>query len=123
MDITPLIPQGTKIISGYGQEGIAINGEHCKGSLLVLPEKVLLWPALCFDDNAFSSLKILLEQEDTIEILLIGCGERQQTLPLAIRQWFRQKAIAVDSMNTGAACRTYNVLMTEGRRVGAALLV
>ena len=57
-----------------------------------------------------------------IQILLLGCGRRMQPVPQAVRQALRQAGIVVDAMDTGAACRTYNVLLAEDRRVAAALL-
>lgn len=57
-----------------------------------------------------------------MEFLLLGSGARMQLLPKALRQGLRDAGLVVEVMDTGAACRTYNVLLAEGRRVGAALL-
>ncbi len=57
-----------------------------------------------------------------VEILLLGCGRRMGILPPALRQGLRASGIVVDAMDTGAACRTYNVLLAEERRVAAALI-
>jgi uncharacterized protein len=57
-----------------------------------------------------------------IEILLLGCGARMGTVPFALRKGLRASGIVVDAMDTGAACRTYNVLLAEERRVAAALI-
>ncbi|MGH6796969.1 MAG: MTH938/NDUFAF3 family protein, partial [Roseiarcus sp.] len=57
-----------------------------------------------------------------VEILLLGCGPRMAPVPPALRQGLRVAGIVVDAMDTGAACRTYNVLLSEDRRVAAALL-
>ncbi|HET6224238.1 MAG TPA: Mth938-like domain-containing protein, partial [Dongiaceae bacterium] len=58
----------------------------------------------------------------TIDLLLVGCGARMAPLPPALRQALRQIGVVMEPMDTGAACRTYNVLMAEGRRVCAALI-
>ena len=57
-----------------------------------------------------------------IEILLIGCGRRMVPLPKVLREELRAAGIVADAMDTGAACRTYNILLAEDRRVAAALL-
>ena len=123
MDITPIIPEGRKILTSYGPEGFTISRELYPHSVLVLPQKVIAWPALSWGDEALSSLELLLEGEESIELLLIGCGEKHLQLGLAARARLKAKTIAFDSMSTGAACRTYNVLLAEGRRVGAGLIL
>jgi uncharacterized protein len=123
MDITPIIPEGHKIITGYGLEGFTISRETYTGSVLVLPSKVLSWPAVAWDENALITLEGLLEQEEGLEILLIGCGEKHGQLGMVARQRLKQKTMSLDSMSTGAACRTYNVLLSEGRKVGAGLIL
>jgi len=57
-----------------------------------------------------------------VEVLLIGCGPRMVLLPSALRRQIREAGIGMDAMDTGAACRTYNVLISEGRRAAAALI-
>jgi len=57
-----------------------------------------------------------------VEILLLGCGRRMAMVPSALRARLKAAGIVVDAMDTGAACRTYSVLLAEGRRVAAALL-
>ena len=59
---------------------------------------------------------------DRIELLLLGCGRRMAPPPSGLRQALRQAGIVLEVMDTGAACRTYNVLLSEERRVAAALL-
>jgi uncharacterized protein len=61
--------------------------------------------------------------EEAIEILLLGCGRRMLQVPPSLRAELRQIGVVIDAMDTGAACRTYAVLLTEGRRVAAALLL
>ena len=55
-------------------------------------------------------------------MLLIGCGARIAPLPKAVRDGLREAGIGADTMDTGAACRTFNILVSEGRRVAAALI-
>lgn len=123
MDITPIIPEGRKIITSYGNEGFTISHEHYTNSILLLPQKVVTWEAATWNSTAFINLNLLLAQEEPIEILLIGGGEQHLHLTLEERQRLKQNNIALDTMSTGAACRTYNVLLAEGRKVGAALIM
>lgn len=64
----------------------------------------------------------MLAADPPVEILLVGCGKRLVPLAPALKAALRERGIGADPMDTGAACRTYNVLMAEGRRVAAALL-
>ena len=64
----------------------------------------------------------VLEAEPAVEILLIGTGSAMAPIPPALRALLRSRGIGCDGMDTGAACRTYNVLLAEGRRVAAVLI-
>lgn len=123
MDITPIIPEGRKILTSYGTEGFTISRELYPHSVLVLPQKVIAWQALSWGEEALTHLELLLEQEQAVEILLLGCGDKHMSVSLEVRRRLKNKKIAFDSMSTGAACRTYNVLLAEGRSVGAALIL
>lgn len=113
MDITPLVPKGRKIITGYGGGGFKINHEFIEGSLLVFPGSVLAWNG--------SDYSAVLESTG-IELLLIGTGTSLIPLDPAIRASLKAKGISADVMDTGAACRTFNVLLSEERRVAAAVV-
>ena len=69
-----------------------------------------------------ASLSPLLSSEPRLEILLVGTGKRLVPLHPMLKAQLRERGIGADPMDTGAACRTYNVLMAEGRRVAAALI-
>jgi uncharacterized protein len=118
MDITPLIPQGKITITGYGAGGFKINNQRVEGSLLVFPDRVLPWDG----QVTLPSLEPVLGGDPAIELLLIGTGKSMGPVSPDIRHYFKSKHIALDVMDTGAACRTYDVLMGEGRRVAAALV-
>ena len=68
------------------------------------------------------SLQAVLDSDPPVEILLIGCGARVAMLDPALKAALKERGIGCDAMDTGAACRTYNVLMAEARRVVAALI-
>lgn len=114
-------PAALRLIDGYGKGGFRVGGEAFSGSILVLPDRVVPWgpdiAALAAGDFAE-----VMAASPPPEILLVGCGLRAVFISPALRQRLREAGIVVDAMNTGAACRTYNVLMAEERRVAAALI-
>jgi len=124
MDVTPLIPQGKQIIDGYGEGGFRISGQRIEGSVIVFPDKVAAWNVGEADAVNADSLEAVSAagRAGTVELLLIGTGARMTRIDGALRQALRADGVVVEVMDTGAACRTYNVLMAEGRRVAAALI-
>ena len=122
MDVTPQVPLGKQVIQGYGSGGFRIASARHEGSVLVFPERTLAWPVVAFEAVTPESLADVATADPKIEILLIGAGPKMQIVPAALRNHFRMLGIMIDMMDTGAACRTYNVLMSEDRRVAAALI-
>ena len=124
MDVTPLIPQGRQIIDAYGDGGFRVSGQRIEGSVIVFPDKVTAWTV---DEVAALSAGSLdavsaAGRAGTVELLLIGTGARMAQIDRTLRQALRADGVVIEVMDTGAACRTYNVLMAEGRRVAAALI-
>jgi len=93
-----------------------------RGSLLFLPSGVYSWNVTAPEDLHKSNFSKLFEEADAIEILLLGTGTDLVPINPDLREEFRSANISADSMNTGAAARTFNVLLAEGRAVAAALL-
>lgn len=124
MDITPVIPQGKKVITAYGHNSFSINEERIIGqNIIVTPNKVQAWHITNIDElKDAEKFTEILTSEIKPEILLIGSGDNHIFLTDQIITLFRQNNIKVDTMQTGAACRTYNILLAEGREVVAALL-
>ena len=122
LDITPLVPEDRQIVQSYGSGRFKVSRIEYQGSIIVLPGRTLSWDIAIHDDINIGSLAAVLEEEPRIEILLIGCGQMMQLLPRELTDTCRQKGLAVDAMDTGAACRTYNILAAEGRRVAAGLV-
>ncbi|MGB0844945.1 MAG: Mth938-like domain-containing protein [Alphaproteobacteria bacterium] len=123
VDITPAIPNNRNMIDSYGDGGFRVLGERIEGDLIVGLTKVENWDDPALDNAGVTRLINLLENfPDPVEVLLIGCGNDVQFLPEPHRQMFRNAGISVDLMNTSAACRTFNVLMTEERRAAVALI-
>jgi uncharacterized protein len=122
MDITPLIKEGTNIITAYGSGGFIINKAKFEGSVFLLPTYIHSLPSLDIHHLDVSTLDLIVQMKDHLELLLIGCGITQYIVPTLLREKLKPYGISCDSMNTGAACRTYNVLLSEERKVGALLV-
>jgi uncharacterized protein len=122
MDITPLLPKGRQLITGYGDGGFKINHEFISGSLLVFPDQTLRWDIADIANISQALLEPVLQAAPSVELLLLGTGSSIVYVDPAIRQALKARGIGLDIMDTGAACRTYNVLITEERRVAAALI-
>ena len=124
MDVTPLIPEGRQMVDAYGDGGFKVSGTAYRGAVIVFPTRSVSWAvtdfaALTLDDFA----PILAAGRDgEVSLMLLGCGPRMLLLPGALRQGLRSAGIVSEVMDTGAACRTYNVLLAEGRQVCAAML-
>ena len=109
-------------IDGYGAGGFRVDGMAHKGSLIVLPTRVIEWSVREFAQIDEATLSPGLFGEAGVELLLLGCGERLQLPPPSLRDALRAVGAVIEPMDTGAAVRTYNVLLGENRRVGAALI-
>lgn len=123
MDITPLVPQGRQVITGYGNGKFKVSGETYNTNILVFPDRTVLWDIKPNAPITLETLSVVLEEEGEIDLLLIGCARHQTILPQKIPAALKEVGIALEVMDTGAAARTYNVLMAEGRRVAAALII
>ena len=121
-NITPSIPADRKVIDGYRTGGFRVGGVRYEGSLIVFPDRVVPWPVARFEDITAESLGPVLAADPPVETLLVGCGERLLPLPNAVKALLREAGIGVDVMDTGAACRTHLILLSEARRVAAALV-
>ncbi len=120
MDLTPLIEADQKIVHSYSAGQFKINGQIYKSAVLIAPHHVVEWihsDPLCLND-----FQPLIDVADTIDVILLGTGARTEFLNPDLKLKLREKGLHVESMDTGAACRTYNVLMSEARRVVAALI-
>ncbi len=122
VDITPLVPAGRQVIQGYGGGGFRVGGETYRGSIVVFPTATLAWPVAALDQLTPGSFAPVTAAEPQVRILLIGCGAEVAPLPAEIRHSLEEHGIAAEIMDTGAACRTFNVLLAEDRAVAAALI-
>ena len=124
MDLTPLIPAGRQIVESYGGGRFRVTGIAYEGSVLVFPGRTLSWPVATMAQLDETSLAPVVAegQAGNVDLLLLGCGARMAMIPADLRRHLRAAGVIVEAMDTGAACRTYNVLMADGRRVAAALI-
>ena len=109
-------------IDGYGPGFFRIVGERHVGSVIVLPDRVLAWPVTEMAGATAESLTAFIECAGDTDLLLLGTGPRMTPVPPDMRRMCRDAGVTVEPMDTGAAARTYNVLLAEDRRVAAALI-
>lgn len=120
MDITPLVGAGRQIVQSYSGGKFRVTGVVHDGPVIVLPERTLSWAVV--RPLAVESFAPLLAMAGDLDVILFGAGGAVDAADLTLRKDLKAAGLAIDIMDTGAACRTYNVLMAEGRRVAAALL-
>jgi len=121
VDVTPIVPAGKQVIDRYGTDGFWVAGVLYPGSILLFPDVTQAWAPTSMAEVTAESLAAVIAHGE-VEILLLGCGRRMAMVPPVLRAALKQAGIVIDAMDTGAACRTYSVLLGEGRRVAAALL-
>lgn len=113
---------GRHALDAFGAGGFRFAGMSHRGSILALPSGIRIWPVTRFSEVTADSLSAVLDEAGSIDFLLIGAGHDIAFVPAALRERFRAAGIAMEGMATGAAARTYNVLVGEDRRVAAALI-
>lgn len=123
LDLLEETPPGRLGVTGYRPGGFRIGPVWHEGHLLLLPEPVgvISWPVDPAGPPGIESLDAVRRIEPPADILLLGLGEKAPLLPFALRQLLAGWGLAVEAMPTPAACRTFNVLLAEERRVVAAL--
>ena len=118
MELTPLAPPGRQIIERYGPSGFRVSGTIYRGPVLVFPDRTVEWAEAAMTAAGLAPVI----GHGGIDLLLLGLGRRMAPIAAALRASLRACGVALEAMDTGAACRTYNVLIAEDRRVAAALL-
>ena len=122
MDLTPLVPADRPLIRGYGDGGFTIRNVRWEGSILILPDRVVEWPIKSMEDFSLEALAPVLGFVPRPEFLVLGCGPHLVQISPQLRGLIRTAGLVVEPMDTGAACRTWNVVLTEGRNAAAALI-
>ena len=122
-DRTPGRPPTPQIVQAYGDGGFTTSGVRHTGSIVVLRDRTVPWsPPGDLSALTIADFNLLIEAARDVDIVLLGCGPRAAVLSTVLRAALRDIGLSVESMDTGAACRTFNLLQIEGRRVAAMLV-
>jgi uncharacterized protein len=111
---------GVNTITGYGEGYVMVNGERRDASLVVLPDRIEPWEGKEF--SRLTQEDFLFLKDLGAEIVLLGTGPRQRFPHPRLTAALAQARIGLEVMDVQAACRTYNILVAEERKVAAALL-
>lgn len=112
-----------RLFTGYGDDHVLINGQRHESSLLLSPQgvEVAPWVGLGFDALTAEHFEWVALRE--LDILLLGTGNRLRFPHPSLTRALVDAQIGLEVMDVGALCRTYNILVAEGRSVGAAVLI
>jgi len=122
MEIATIAPAGRQIIESYGGGGFQVSGERFSGSIIVGATETRSWAVSDFGAVSLESLTLIFDLDPVPDLLLIGCGPDMALPDPALRAALKARGVALETMASGAACRTYNVLIGEERQVAAALI-
>jgi uncharacterized protein len=117
-------PQGqfVQLIKSYGPGHFTIADKVWRGPVLVTDTFTVDWPVARADQLALDNLAALKDAPFPAELLVVGCGTKAVFIAPAVRASLKTAGMALEAVDTGSACRMYNVLLAEGRRVAAALI-
>jgi uncharacterized protein len=115
MRLTDITYASAKPIDGYGPGFFRVDGKLLRGACLITPWDAGLW-------GGYDDIDTPLSLAGRIDVLFVGTGAEVAHVPEAFRAALDAAGIAVEGMNSPAACRTYNVILSEGRRIAVALL-
>ena len=122
MKLHPSSTQQYQTVTGYDQTGVEINAQRHNYSLVVLPETApRAWPVARFEDLTEEHFAQILA--DAPDVVILGTGARQRFVHPKLTAALTMRRIGVECMDSAAACRTYNILMAEGRKVALALII
>ena len=121
MEFNLEVPQNQFFIRSVSEEGICVHQDYYRKPFILSGQRIIPeWEVTSIDDINEENLEVLFELQP--EVVLIGTGKTQVFLPPATQVHFFRRNIGFEVMTTDAACRTFNVLASEGRHVVAALL-
>ena len=121
MKLTPTVTQQYQTVTAYDDAGVEINAVRFSHSLIVLPEVApAAWPVESFE--ALTAAHFAQIEAIVPDVVILGTGRRQRFVHPKLTMALNARRIGVDCMDNHAACRTYNILMTEGRKVALALI-
>lgn len=114
-------PQADYVFSNYGNGALTVNEQPHEGSLLIFPDTLTDWPVVSVKDLTIRDFELFIDRRP--DIIILGTGATQQFPSIDLRRELAALQIQLDVMDTAAACRTYNLLVSEDRNVGAAVMV
>lgn len=115
-------PAQVQYIRSYGPGRFMISDREWRSPVLVTPAATHRWGVTRAEDLSVGTLAPLLEAAVPTEILVLGCGARAVFVPPDLRAALKAAGMGLEVVDTGSACRIYNVLLAESRRVAAALI-
>jgi uncharacterized protein len=115
-------PAQVQVIRTYGPGRFLISDREWREPVLVTPTVTMPWAVTRAEEFSLASLAALKDAPVPTELLVLGCGARAIFVPPALRAELKAAGLALEVVDTGSACRIYNVLLAEGRRVAAALI-
>ncbi len=115
MRLNEVTYSNAKPVEGYGPGFFRIGGQVHDGALLVLPQRQMTW-------EGYADTAPILAARNEIDVLFVGTGAEIAHIPSDLRNSLEEAGIGVEVMNSPSACRTYNVLLSEGRRIALAVL-
>jgi uncharacterized protein len=115
-------PAQVQVIRTYGPGHFLISDRDWREPVLVTPTGTSAWPVARADQLAPANVAAVTSSASPAELLVVGCGARAVFIPPAVRAELKAAGLSLEVMDTGSACRLYNVLLAEGRRVAAALV-
>jgi uncharacterized protein len=113
---------GRAPIESYGNGGFRFADMSHRGSLLMLPSGIYGWDMVEGDPLTVENFQRVFDEAADIEVLLVGTGKDIRPLPKELKARFKELSISSDPMSTGAAVRTYNIMLAESRAVAAAFI-
>jgi uncharacterized protein len=122
MEAVPFDAPDRQVVQGYRPGGFTVAQVQWRGSILVLRDRTVAWPVRDLGEVTLETLEPVRAAAPAIELLIVGTGAAFLLFPPTLRQAIRAWGIVVEAMATPAACRTYDVLLAEERRVAAALI-
>jgi uncharacterized protein len=122
MDVTPLISSKNSVVQSYGPTGFRVSGKTYDQTIMVHSDHVAKWDATSsFEDLSSDNFKGL--DDNKPDVLLIGTGTTMKHISPELRNELKEMGWNIETMDTGAACRTFNALMSDGRHIAALLFL
>ncbi|HLG48072.1 MAG TPA: Mth938-like domain-containing protein [Reyranella sp.] len=115
-------PAQVQVIRTYGPGHFQISDRDWREPVLVTPTGTTPWPVQRAEELSTDNVAAARSGAAPAELLVVGCGSRSVFVPPAVRTALKDIGLALEVVDTGSACRIYNVLLAEGRRVAAALI-